>query len=153
MSGSGFRGGHLGPESTGFDTKIVGIGLATATPPMKHGAEDRRIHRVFVTRNTEYHLRRDLCVAVRDRNTGSWLPHHSALFRRATGAMVRVGVNGYIVDDGLPQPGDALVFDETVTTPVVAIRRPPASLVSQYPAFQGPPRPVWRGLTPVPREP
>lgn len=42
-------------------------------------AEDRRRHRMFITQNTEYHLRKDVCVGVRDRRTGRWYRHHAAL--------------------------------------------------------------------------
>jgi hypothetical protein len=46
-------------------------------------ADDRRRHRVFFTRHTEYHLREDECVGVRDRDTGDWLIDHAALRLRA----------------------------------------------------------------------
>ncbi len=44
---------------------------------------NRRRHRVFVTRHTEYHLRDDECVGVRDRNSQIWLRDHAALRLRA----------------------------------------------------------------------
>lgn len=44
---------------------------------------ERRRHRVFLTRNTEYHLRGDECVGVRDRGSGLWLCDHPALRMRA----------------------------------------------------------------------
>jgi len=34
---------------------------------------------MFVTQNTEYHLRLDECVGVRDRDSGTWQRHHAAL--------------------------------------------------------------------------
>ena len=37
---------------------------------MGYQGPDRRIHRVFVTRNTEYHVRAGVCVAVRDLRGG-----------------------------------------------------------------------------------
>ena len=40
---------------------------------------NRRRHRCFITRHTEYYLRDDECVAVRDRRTGKWLRDHAAL--------------------------------------------------------------------------
>lgn len=44
---------------------------------------DRRRHRVFATKHTEYHLRGDECVAVRDRGSGLWMVDHAALRLRA----------------------------------------------------------------------
>ena len=41
--------------------------------------DNRRRHRMFVTKNTEYHLRSDECVGVRDRKTGEWSRTHAAL--------------------------------------------------------------------------
>ncbi len=40
---------------------------------MSYEGPDRRVHRVIVTRNTEYHFRDGFCVAVRDRRTGDFL--------------------------------------------------------------------------------
>jgi hypothetical protein len=54
--------------------------------PLKFEGQDRRRHRVYVTRNTEYHFRDGYCVAVRDRRTGDFLHGHLALRRRITAA-------------------------------------------------------------------
>jgi len=48
---------------------------------------ERRRHRVFVTRNTEYHFRAGFCIAVRDRRTGDFLEGHLALQRRVNGGL------------------------------------------------------------------
>jgi hypothetical protein len=40
---------------------------------MGYLGKERRIHRIFVTRNSEYHVRRNVCVGVRDRRSGEWL--------------------------------------------------------------------------------
>ena len=40
------------------------------TPEPGYRGPERRRHRVFVTRNTEYHFRDGFCIAVRDRRTG-----------------------------------------------------------------------------------
>jgi hypothetical protein len=40
---------------------------------------------MFVTKNTEYHLRHELCVAVRDRYSNVWLEGHLAVGRKLTG--------------------------------------------------------------------
>jgi hypothetical protein len=102
---------------------------------------ERRIHRVYVTSNTEYHLRRDLCVAVRDRKSGRFLTRHAALFRRVRGAMRRYGDNGCVIEDALPREGQSLVFETAVTTPVLSIERPHPALVRAYPPFRAPRRP------------
>jgi hypothetical protein len=39
------------------------------------------IYRVYLTRNSEYHLENNVCVAVRDRRTGRWFDEHPALTR------------------------------------------------------------------------
>jgi hypothetical protein len=102
-----------------------------------YGGPDRRRHKMFVTKNTEYHFRDRVCVAVRDRRSGSWLPAHLALRRRLGGA-VRFPANGYPVPAvGEPELGEALFFDddgrELVTSMVCAIDRPPKTLVESYP--------------------
>ena len=40
---------------------------AAAVKPESFSGPDRRRHRVYVTKNTEYHFRDGFCVAVRDR--------------------------------------------------------------------------------------
>lgn len=101
------------------------------TPP----ARDRRIHRVFVTRNTEYHLRRDRCVAVRDRQTGKFQPRHSALFRKVGGAIAYQNDGAFTAERTLPRPGESIFFEGTgtVTSPVIAVERPPREIVELYP--------------------
>ena len=98
---------------------------------------ERRVHRMYVTRNTEYHLRGEICVAVRDRRTGRWLPSHLAIHRRLAGG-VHIYANGAAVpscDD--PRVGDALYFDgderELVTSLLSSIERPSPELVRAYP--------------------
>ena len=84
---------------------------------------DRRRHRVYITRNTEYHFRDDRCVAVRDRQlTGS----------------VRFADSGEAYPSlDAPAVGDALFFGEggpdVVTSVVAAIDRPSKDVVSIYP--------------------
>ena len=43
---------------------------------------ERRKHRLFVTQNTEYHLREETCVGVRDLWSGRWREDHPAVGRR-----------------------------------------------------------------------
>lgn len=104
----------------------------------RYGGPERRRHRVFVTRNTEYHFRDTLCVAVRDRRSGKWLPSHLALERRLSGG-VRFQPNGCAMPSAdVPGVGEALFFAdggrELVTSLLSAVERPEKETVRQYPA-------------------
>ena len=46
---------------------------------------------VFATRNTEYHLRNGVCVAVRDRRSGEWHVDHPTLGAAVTHMLARRG--------------------------------------------------------------
>ncbi len=98
---------------------------------------ERRRHRVYLTRNTEYHFRDGFCVAVRDRRSGDFLHGHLALRRRLQGGL-KFFMNGAIVpNSGEPRPGEALYFAEgerdLVTSPLESVERPSRSLVEAYP--------------------
>src|SRR5271169_7250260 len=85
---------------------------ARATPrgESDFNGPERRRHRVYVTRNTEYHFRDGFCVAVRDRRTGDFLLSHLALRRRIHGGL-RFYLNGAILPNpGEPVAGEALYF-------------------------------------------
>jgi hypothetical protein len=100
---------------------------------------ERRRHRMYVTRNTEYLFRDGVCVAVRDRKTGTWLPSHLALERRLTGG-VRLLRNGTAIPVlESPNVGEALYFAEEegrelITSKLCGVERPEKRLVSQYPS-------------------
>lgn len=99
--------------------------------------QERRRHRVYVTRNTEYHFRDGFCVAVRDRRSGDFLPGHLAVKRRLHGGL-KFFPNGAIVPNpGEPTPGEALYFAaggrDLVTSPVERVERPARELVDAYP--------------------
>ena len=99
--------------------------------------EERRRHRVFVTRNTEYHIRDGYCIAVRDRRSGDWLPGHLALRREIFGS-IRFFSNGAMKPTpGEPRLGEALFFAsggrDLITSPLQAVERPAKELVSEYP--------------------
>jgi hypothetical protein len=102
-----------------------------------HGPERRR-HRLYLTRNTEYHFRDDVCVAVRDRKTGRWLESHLAVSRRLTAA-VRFRSNGSPAPSiASPGVGEALYFgnggQELLTTALSGVDRPGKDIVESYPA-------------------
>lgn len=90
--------------------------------------DERRRHRLYRTRNTDYFLRDRECVGVRDRATGCWLRHHVAL------RMVAAEL-----PDALEQPpehGLRLNFvgacDDLVTSPLESIERPALHTVVYY---------------------
>lgn len=106
--------------------------------------KERRRHRVFITRNTEYHLRDNVCVAVRDRTSKRWAEGHLALRLRVEGA-VRVHSNGALIPTFTPPAsGDALFFTyrtdegeerQLVTSRIEEVGRPPKSDVTSYPSL------------------
>jgi hypothetical protein len=107
---------------------------------------DRRRHRVFVTRNSEYHCRDGICVAVRNVTTGSFEPEHHALGKRVTSS-IRFSKDGGIAAISTPdhtEIGEQLCFasatgrnlrdlnHEIITSAVEAIERPPKEIVAKY---------------------
>lgn len=104
----------------------------------EYSGRERRQHRTFVTRNTEYHCRGDVCVAVRDRRSHTWLASHLALHRRITGG-VRLLANGTAIPScELPRVGEALYFGEggreLITSVLCGVERPAKAIVQSYPA-------------------
>jgi len=65
---------------------------------------------VFVTRNTEYHVRGGVCVAVRDRERDRFLPTHHAVGGRLSGS-VRLGEAPASLTRRRPRIGDGLLVD------------------------------------------
>lgn len=108
------------------------------TPCQPYPGQERRQHRMYVTRNTEYHFRDQLCVAVRDRKTGRFLPSHLAVQRTLSGG-VRYQSNGTAVPScAPPRIGEALYFGddgrELVTSLCSSIERPERQVVAAYPS-------------------
>lgn len=91
-------------------------------------ANDRRQHRLFVTGNTEYHLRSDECVGVRDRASGRWIRHHAALRLCAVNIPFRGRDRRYL--------GRRLQFvgrgNDVLTSPVLEVGRPDLYSVGHY---------------------
>ncbi|WP_148313809.1 hypothetical protein [Sorangium cellulosum] len=110
---------------------------------MSYTGNERRRHRVFITRNTEYHVRDEVCVAVRDRAARKFRTSHLALHLKLQGA-VRINPNGVVI----PEPHNARVGSpiyftqvdpdgqerQVVTSRVESIERPEKSTVMQYPS-------------------
>jgi len=101
---------------------------------------ERRRHRVFVTRNTEYHCRDGVCVAVRDRRTRQFVETHAALGKHVSGGL-RFNQNGGIESASAStdlQLGEQVCFSSddndrsVITSPLSAIERPPKDVVINY---------------------
>jgi hypothetical protein len=105
--------------------------------PSEYKGPDRRRHRVYVTRNTEYHVRDGFCVAVRDRNSGNFMHGHLALARRIHGGLKFFESGGIAANPGEPRPGESLYFAsdgrDLVTSALEGVERPSKELVSAYP--------------------
>ena len=107
----------------------------------KYRGPERRRHRVLVTRNTEYHCRDGVCVAVRDRRTRQFVEPHAALGKHVSGGL-RFNQNGGIESASAStelQPGEQICFSgdksddrSVITSPLSAIERPPKDVVSTY---------------------
>jgi hypothetical protein len=81
-------------------------------------------YQVFLTRNSEYHLRRHVCVGVRDRRTGRWFERHPALSHPLAGTVSTAGELALVQ---APVLGEALEFDVNGaplrTTPILTIEK------------------------------
>lgn len=110
---------------------------AAVDQTMTYEGPERRIHRVFVTRNTEYHVRRDRCVAVRDRESGEWLTRHFAVSLHIAGAIKFFEGGALAASPGLPAIGESMYFEamgrDLVTSAIVSVERPQAEVLAQYP--------------------
>ena len=115
---------------------------------------ERRRHRIFFTKHTEYHLRGDECVGVRDRRSTLWLLDHAALRLRAL-RMPRAG-------SGERWIGQRIQFwghnTDVLTSPILGMGRPEQDEVQAYCSqavtgsfdSQDPNWRAWDPLDPVP---
>jgi hypothetical protein len=126
----------------------AGAGVVTdradriVNPSHPHAGPERRRRRVYVTRNTEYHVEDGTCVAVRNRRTQEFVHGHLALERRVEGAL-KFFSNGSIAPNaGEPQPGESLYFAnegqltegrDLVTSPLESVARPDQETIGAYP--------------------
>jgi hypothetical protein len=104
---------------------------------------ERRHHQVFVTHNSEYHCRDGVCVAVRDRHSGAFLPTHGAIGKRIAGSfeVTEEGGIGAVEPPGSERPGHKLCLSshdgdlehDILTSELLAIERPPKDVVARYP--------------------
>lgn len=100
---------------------------------MAYTGPDRRIHRIFVTRNSEYHVRRGVCIAVRRLTDPELTVEHPAI-----GSSVVAGI-GYCEERGcrayygMPEAGDQICFsNDVLSSPVRKLARPSRELVATY---------------------
>ena len=102
--------------------------------------------RVLVTVNTEYHIRDNVCVAVRSRGAGAFFSIHGAIGRRVDGyiethprtkemVLARRSANpkiGHVIcfcPGGMIRPEDAMV-----TSAIVEMRPPTEEEIASYPS-------------------
>jgi len=108
------------------------------TNEASYRGSERRRHRVYMTRNTEYHFRDGFCVAVRDRRTGDFLHGHLALQRRVHGGLKFFPDGAIAPNAGEPRAGESLYFAadgrDLVTSPLEAVERPSREVVAAYPS-------------------
>jgi hypothetical protein len=114
--------------------------LQTQSQHDDYNGPDRRRHRVFITRNSEYHCRDGICIAVRDVATGAFRADHQAIGKTMSSS-IRFGKEGGIA--AISKPGDTHIGEqlcfssgqlehEIITSAVTAIERPPKEIVSKY---------------------
>ena len=96
---------------------------------MSHSGQNCRRYRVFVTNNTEYHIRDEVCLGVRRRGEHEWNREHPAVGQDFIGAIgARVTHS-----DEIPEPGARLLFGNSVlTSPVAEVLRPGPELADDY---------------------
>ncbi len=89
---------------------------------------ERRRHRVFLTKHTEYHLRDAECVGVRDRASGAWVLKHAALRLHALAVPE--------AEDGHDWVGQRIHFwghdTDVLTSPILSVDRPCVDAVIDY---------------------
>jgi len=95
---------------------------------------ERRHHKLFITRNTEYHVRDGLVIAVRKRGASDWVSTHSALGMSVRG---KIGPSSVVPLPGEPQAGDRLYLasdhKDMITSTIDAVERPKKEIVAAYP--------------------
>jgi hypothetical protein len=108
---------------------------------MGYSGPERRIHKVFVTKNTEYHTIKNVCIGVKDRTSGQWVSKHKALTKRLCGA-IRFTRGGMRPNTGAPRAGESLYFHgediDVVTSSLIMVERPAKEIVASYPSVTAP---------------
>jgi len=103
---------------------------------LKKGFKERRRHKMFVTKNTEYHMKDDICVGIRKLKNGLWINNGKALKAKLVGSIK--SLDEIILAQGSePHVGEPLLFinedgEDIVTTTLSEIKRPPKEAVNNY---------------------
>ncbi|HVU06016.1 MAG TPA: hypothetical protein VHE30_29905 [Polyangiaceae bacterium] len=102
-----------------------------------YAGPERRTRKVYVTENSEYHVQRGVCVAVRDRRSMNFVLVHPALRRCLSGSVRFTKRLEPRPSLDSPRLGEGLFFGdggpEVVTSNVVAVERPEKRTVTAYP--------------------
>ncbi len=93
---------------------------------MSYLGKERRVVQILATRNVEYHMRGNVCVAVRDLESGLMITTHGAIGSKIQGRMSQDKHGCWRLDDDvLPSVGGRLLFASRVlTAPLRSITRP-----------------------------
>lgn len=105
--------------------------------PTDYAGPERRRRKVYLTRNTEYHFLDDVCVAVRQRDSGQWRMAHVALQLELAGSL-SLSAHGEVQPKELPPSvGDSLFFSsegvDVITSPLTDVTRPLPKTIADYP--------------------
>jgi len=96
-------------------------------------------YRVFLTRNSEYHLSDRACVGVRDRRTGEWYATHVALGCTLVGSITFEGSGPVVQQLGEPKVGECIFFAADGkpfrSSPVLAIEAGASFVFASFTAF------------------
>ncbi len=100
---------------------------------MTYSGPERRRHKQIRTRNTEYHFRDNVCVGVRDPDSGEWRSEHRALGLELLGGIEFKTDGTCKVNFGEAELGQQMCFaNDLMTTPIVDIDRPSREMVESY---------------------
>ena len=101
---------------------------------MSYSGAERRVYKVLITKNTEYHMQGARCIAVRDTHSGQWRGEHVALNSELVGFIGATDEGNYSVQmGGEPCVGARLCFStDLLTSPLLGVRRPTENTVTRY---------------------
>jgi hypothetical protein len=104
-----------------------------------YAGPERRRRCVYATKNSEYHCRDGVCIAVRDRQSRKFLRLHAAIGRRAF-ALGGAGEGrvGFGVGEG-ESPARVLF-----TSPILSVERPPRETLAAYESVHAPSSRHWK---------
>jgi len=99
---------------------------------------EKRRHKLYVTKNTEYHVKDNVCVGIRNRATGDWIMVSRAIGAVLIGGLHQAGEHE-VNFSSYPwlEKGDCLLFitdggHDIVTTRVEQVDRPSRQSIRYY---------------------